>query len=60
MLRIYKKIGGEKIQLSTAIPFGVEPHEWEPSPQKITELNKADIIIYNRKGSIHGLISLLK
>ncbi|HEX7143167.1 MAG TPA: zinc ABC transporter substrate-binding protein, partial [Nitrososphaeraceae archaeon] len=45
-----KKIGGEKIQLSTAIPFGVEPHEWEPSPQKISELNKADIIIYNSKG----------
>ena len=25
-----KKIGGEKIQLSTAIPFGLEPHEWGP------------------------------
>ena len=25
-----KKIGGEKIQLSTAIPFGVEPHEINP------------------------------
>lgn len=32
------------------MPFGVEPHEWEPSPQKISELNKADIIIYNSKG----------
>jgi zinc transport system substrate-binding protein len=50
MLRIYKKIGEEKIQLSTAMPFEVEPHEWEPSPQKISELNKVDIIIYNSKG----------
>ena len=55
-----KKIWGEKIQLSTAIPFGIEPHEWEPSPQKISELNKADFSIYDSKGSIYGLISLLK
>ena len=44
-----KKIGREKIQLSTAIPFGVEPPEWGPSPQKISELNKVDIIIYISK-----------
>jgi zinc transport system substrate-binding protein len=45
-----KEIGGEKIDLSTIIPFGVEPHDWEPSPQKITELYNADIIIYNGIG----------
>ena len=45
-----KKIGGEKIQLSTAIPFGTEPHDWEPIPQDISKLNTADIIIYNSKG----------
>lgn len=45
-----KKIGGEKIELSTAIPFGIEPHDWEPTPQDISKLNTADIIIYNSKG----------
>ncbi|MFB5600697.1 MAG: metal ABC transporter solute-binding protein, Zn/Mn family [Nitrososphaeraceae archaeon] len=43
-------VGGEKIDITTLIPIGVEPHDWEPSPQKITELQNADIIIYNGIG----------
>lgn len=45
-----KKIGGEKIELNPAMPFGTEPHNWEPTPQDISKLNNADIIIYNSKG----------
>jgi len=45
-----KAVGGEKIDLTTLIPFGVEPHDWEPSPQKISELQNADLIIYNGIG----------
>lgn len=45
-----KAVGGEKIDITTLIPIGVEPHDWEPSPQKITELQSADIIIYNGIG----------
>lgn len=45
-----KAVGGEKIDITTLIPIGVEPHDWEPSPQKINELQDADIIIYNSIG----------
>jgi len=45
-----KAVGGNKIDLTTLIPFGVEPHDWEPSPQKISQLQNADLIIYNGIG----------
>ena len=45
-----KAVGGDKIDLTTLIPFGVEPHDWEPSPQKISQLQNADLIIYNGIG----------
>ena len=42
---IAKKIGGEKIKVYSLIPSGVEPHDYEPNPQDIIRLNKADIFI---------------
>jgi zinc transport system substrate-binding protein len=45
-----KEIGGNNTIVSSVIPFGVEPHDWEISPQQIPEITKADIIIYNGIG----------
>ncbi|SKA81499.1 zinc transport system substrate-binding protein [Caloramator quimbayensis] len=45
-----KKIGGDKINLINLVPSGIEPHDWEPSPKDIANLEKADVLIYNGAG----------
>lgn len=44
------KIGGDRISLSNIVPSGIEPHDWEPSPSVIANLEKADVFIYNGAG----------
>lgn len=47
---IAKEIGGTNIILKSVIPLSFEPHDWEISPQKVSELTEADMIIYSRIG----------
>lgn len=48
-----QKAGGEKVQVTTMVPAGTEPHDWEPSAQDIAMLEEADIFIYNGAGMEH-------
>ncbi|HHW30145.1 MAG TPA: zinc ABC transporter solute-binding protein [Clostridiaceae bacterium] len=50
MYDMAKKIGGDRIELRILIPSSSEPHEWEPGPQDISTLEKADVFIYNGAG----------
>ena len=45
-----KHIGGDKISVRNIIPAGAEPHDWEPSPQDIAEITKADVLILSGSG----------
>ena len=42
-----KHIGGNKINVTTMVPVGVEPHDWEPTTQQIQGLLSADLLVYN-------------
>jgi zinc transport system substrate-binding protein len=44
------KIGGDRVDVVNMIPAGIEPHDWEPSPQLLTALLKADILLFNGLG----------
>lgn len=44
------KIGGDKISIHNLVPAGTEPHDWEPTPGDIVELEKTDVFIYNGAG----------
>ncbi len=44
------KIGGDRIELINMVPAGIEPHDWEPGPQKIAGLLQADAFFYNGLG----------
>ncbi|MBM7623426.1 metal ABC transporter substrate-binding protein [Sporohalobacter salinus] len=44
------KIGGNQININLVIPNGAEAHSYKPSPQKIAQLEKADIFFYNGVG----------
>ncbi len=41
-----KNIGGVRADVSLLLPPGVEPHSFEPTPDDIIRLGKADIFIY--------------
>ncbi|MGQ0795352.1 MAG: metal ABC transporter substrate-binding protein [Nitrosopumilaceae archaeon] len=45
-----KIIGDEKIDVSTIIPPGIEPHDWEPSIQDLQKMQEADMIVINGAG----------
>jgi zinc transport system substrate-binding protein len=45
-----KKVGGDKVDVSTLIPIGVEPHDFDPTIQQIQDAESADLVIYNGAG----------
>lgn len=45
-----KNIGGDKADVSTFIPSGIEPHDWDPSSGDILKLRETDIFVYNGAG----------
>ena len=42
-----EKVGGDKVQVSTATPAGSEPHNFEPSPKDLANYQSANVFIYN-------------
>jgi zinc transport system substrate-binding protein len=45
-----KKVGGDKVDVSTLVPIGVEPHDFDPTIQQIQNAESADMVIYNGAG----------
>jgi zinc transport system substrate-binding protein len=45
-----KRVGAGKVDVSTLIPIGIEPHDFEPSIQQVREAEAADIIFFNGAG----------
>jgi zinc transport system substrate-binding protein len=44
---IVKNIGGDRIYLKQIIPFGTEPHSFEPTPKDMMEIGNSQLFIYN-------------
>ena len=45
-----KNVGGNKTDVTTLIPIGVEPHDFEPTIQQIQNAESASLIVYNGAG----------
>lgn len=60
MYDLTKKIGGDKINLTNLVPAGTEPHDWEPTPTDIANLENANVLIYNGAGMEGWLDKVLK
>ncbi|HEY8110097.1 MAG TPA: zinc ABC transporter substrate-binding protein, partial [Candidatus Nitrosotenuis sp.] len=45
-----KNVVGDKAEISTLIPNGVEPHDWEPNANDVLNLKESDIFVYNGAG----------
>jgi zinc transport system substrate-binding protein len=55
-----KQIGKDKVNVSLLLPPGVESHTFEPKPQDIVRINKADAFIYTGKFMEPWVEDLLK
>lgn len=42
-----KKIGKDKVDVSTIVSMGIEPHDFDPTPKQIIGLKKADLVFIN-------------
>ena len=45
-----KEIGGNKVDVTSLIPIGVEPHDFEPTINQIQTVDSADVLVYNGLG----------
>lgn len=43
-------VGGDKVEISTIIPVGTEPHDFEPKAQDLVGLSEAQVFVYNGLG----------
>ena len=50
MYDFVQKIGGDRVEVSSIVPPGVEPHDWEPTIQQRLEAESSDMIVYNGAG----------
>jgi len=45
-----KQVGQDKVNVSTLIPPGIEPHDWEPTVNELQKMHEADLIVINGIG----------
>ncbi len=51
-----KNVGGDRVDVTSLIPPGVEPHNFEPTPSDMKKLSSADVLILNGAGLEHGWV----
>lgn len=42
-----ESIGGDRVSVSSMVPYNTELHSWQPSPQDIIRADDANVILYN-------------
>ncbi len=45
-----QRIGGDRMEVSSLVPPGAAPHDFEPSPQGIVAIRRASLFVYNGAG----------
>jgi manganese transport system substrate-binding protein len=45
-----RNVAGERVEVSSLVPVGVDPHTYEPTPGDLRRVSEADLIIYNGFG----------
>lgn len=45
-----RQVGGDRVDVSTLVPAGADPHTYEPGPSRVVKLTKADLVIVNGLG----------
>ncbi|MCY3781324.1 MAG: zinc ABC transporter substrate-binding protein [Chloroflexi bacterium] len=57
---VVHNIAGDRINLTTLIPVGADPHTFQPSPRELTALAEADLIFVNGAGIEEALLAVIE
>src|SRR6185503_7627336 len=57
---ITRNIAGDRLAVESLLPFGTDPHSYQPTPQDITRIEHSKLLIINGASYEHFLESLLK
>jgi zinc transport system substrate-binding protein len=55
-----QQLGGSTVHVTNLTPAGAEPHDLELTPQDITELQRADVVLYMGRGFQPGVEDALR
>lgn len=47
---IAQNVAGDRLQVTTLIPLGLDPHAYEPAPQDVARIADTDVLIVNGAG----------
>jgi zinc transport system substrate-binding protein len=47
---ITKHISGDTLEIVNIIPFGVDPHSYEPTPKAMIDISKSKLVLYSGAG----------
>ena len=47
---IAQNVAGDRLQVATLMPLGLDPHAFEPTPQDVARVGEADVLIVNGAG----------
>jgi zinc transport system substrate-binding protein len=45
-----RRVGGDRVAVRNLVPPGAEPHDYEPTPRDVIEINRARVLVYNGAG----------
>ena len=45
-----RNVAGDRAEVVALVPAGVKPHDWEPSPRDLVQLQRARLFVYNGAG----------
>lgn len=57
---VVRSVGGDRIDLTVLLPAGVDPHGYQPAPQDIAVVSRAQLVVANGAGLEEFLQPLLK
>jgi ABC-type Zn uptake system ZnuABC Zn-binding protein ZnuA len=57
---ITRNIAGDRVEVDSLLPIGIDPHSYQPTPQDAAKLSKSKLLIINGAGYEHFLESLLE
>src|SRR5690242_13296879 len=55
-----KAVAGDKAEVTLLLPPGVEPHSFEPKPDDVVKMSKADVVIYTNEFMEPWAVKLLQ
>ena len=54
-----RQVAGDRAEVTSLVPPGVEPHDWEPSPRDVSLVQRANVVVHTGTGLDAWAVRLL-